>query len=388
MEGFNITNTVNGVYMPLSRLQQIVWKNNPKTHRQDLIQFSIMSYGFRDPVEIAEGEDLVVVGHGRIEALTAMKERGDDRPRGINVTEDGSDWLVPTIVHRFADRNESLRYALMNNRANTNRLSQDDYRASLFNAALEEVGNEELPGFGAQDLNESGVTGTMPFELPEWKPFDATQLPDVPKYESTVPESFTVIFTFQTYMQMKEALALFTFGARKSLPPTAKYASIEASGNLEKYRAVFAAAPQAEEVEVEETGAQEELEQPQSAFALEPKWIGGLCANCGGSGCEVCKGAGDEATWHLAENSRKNEPDSPTVKFGEPVDPIAQGKHRWEQVTFDIPEAIKPVKKTLVVDLPAASVPVPPQAVPFDPKDFVLPADTKFNKQEPKDAAT
>lgn len=88
---------------------------NPKEHNlPDLID-SIKRFGFVAFPTLDEASDTLVAGHGRCEALAAMKLAGDIRPNGIDVDASGN-WLVPTIYGvSFADENERDAYIIADN---------------------------------------------------------------------------------------------------------------------------------------------------------------------------------------------------------------------------------------------------------------------------------
>lgn len=65
---------------------------NPKAHDLDAIITSIRRFGFADPVVVDQRTGLTVSGHGRIEALQVMRDRGDPAPDGVE------GWKVPTYT--------------------------------------------------------------------------------------------------------------------------------------------------------------------------------------------------------------------------------------------------------------------------------------------------
>jgi hypothetical protein len=85
-------------YVPLSTLE--LWDRNPKLHSLDQLAESIRRHGFRDPPafdpSLNEGRGGVVEGNGRAEVLRAMREAGEDPPRGIGVDAEGA-WAVPVL---------------------------------------------------------------------------------------------------------------------------------------------------------------------------------------------------------------------------------------------------------------------------------------------------
>lgn len=80
--------------IPLDQIEAA--PSNVKGHDLDLIVASIARFGFADPVVVDQRTGELAAGHGRIEALTRMAERGDEPPAGITV-KDGT-WQVPVYV--------------------------------------------------------------------------------------------------------------------------------------------------------------------------------------------------------------------------------------------------------------------------------------------------
>ena len=70
-------------------------RTNPKRHALETVAASIRRFGFLDPVIVDGRTGRVVGGHGRIEALNAMRTGGEPRPSGIGGR--GDTWLVPTV---------------------------------------------------------------------------------------------------------------------------------------------------------------------------------------------------------------------------------------------------------------------------------------------------
>lgn len=91
------------VYAPLAAL--VPADVNPKLHDQPAIIASLESYGFTEPALLDERTGQLSAGHGRREALIAMKEMGMPPPSGIYVDDDG-DWLMP-IVRGWASRDDT-----------------------------------------------------------------------------------------------------------------------------------------------------------------------------------------------------------------------------------------------------------------------------------------
>jgi len=85
-------------YVALDTL--VLWDRNPKKHDLDRLATSIRQYGFKDPLKFEPslngGRGGIVEGNGRAEVLRAMKEAGEEAPRGIGVDESGT-WYAPVL---------------------------------------------------------------------------------------------------------------------------------------------------------------------------------------------------------------------------------------------------------------------------------------------------
>lgn len=82
-------------YAPLTEL--VAHERNPKAHDVELVARSIARFGFADPVVIDERTGKLAAGHGRLAALTRLRDDDADPPEGIEV-DDAGEWLVPRVV--------------------------------------------------------------------------------------------------------------------------------------------------------------------------------------------------------------------------------------------------------------------------------------------------
>lgn len=80
-------------YMPLHELKR--HPRNPKDHDIGKINTSISRFGFVSPVLIDERSGYLVAGHGRLDTLSEMKQRGNVPPARIEARQD--DWYVPVV---------------------------------------------------------------------------------------------------------------------------------------------------------------------------------------------------------------------------------------------------------------------------------------------------
>lgn len=104
-------------YVPLDTLA--VWDRNPKKHDPEQLATSIRRYGFKDPPKFEPalngGRGGIVEGNGRTEVLRAMREAGEDPPRGIGVDAEGA-WAVPLLFGvDAASRAEAEAYGVDHN---------------------------------------------------------------------------------------------------------------------------------------------------------------------------------------------------------------------------------------------------------------------------------
>jgi len=96
-----------------------VWDSNPKKHDPEQLATSIRRYGFKDPPKFEPslngGRGGIVEGNGRAEVLRAMREAGEEPPRGIGVDAEGR-WLAPVLFGvDAASRAEAEAYGVDHN---------------------------------------------------------------------------------------------------------------------------------------------------------------------------------------------------------------------------------------------------------------------------------
>lgn len=107
--------------MPLTieykRLTDIVPADrNPKNHDVTTIQASYGRFGYAEAIVEDERTGKLASGHGRVEALAALREAGAQAPENIQVENgdgpDGPVWLVPVQVG-WASRNDEEAQAFL-----------------------------------------------------------------------------------------------------------------------------------------------------------------------------------------------------------------------------------------------------------------------------------
>ncbi len=101
-------------HMPLSAILKA--DNNPKLHATGEIEKSFSRFGMIEVPTIDESTGKLVAGHGRIEALEALRTRGGTPPDGVRVNKRG-EWLVPVLRGvSFANPREADAYLVASNR--------------------------------------------------------------------------------------------------------------------------------------------------------------------------------------------------------------------------------------------------------------------------------
>lgn len=101
-------------YIALSGLEEA--ERNPKQHSLDLIEESIVRFGFTIPLLVDENSQRIVAGHGRLKALRRLKTKNKKAPSGVSVLDSG-EWTVPVLRGiQFSDESEAQAYLLADNR--------------------------------------------------------------------------------------------------------------------------------------------------------------------------------------------------------------------------------------------------------------------------------
>ncbi len=163
--------TLRVALMPLGALEAA--KRNPKKHTSD-ISTSIGRFGYVEPIVLDERTGRIVAGHGRREALMAMRKRGEQPPAGV--VSDGDEWRVP-VLRGWASRSdaEAEAYLLASNKL-TEVGGWDESELGKIIADL--AAQDALDGVGFDDqeiarlLEESKAEAGEPDEEPE-EPDDA-----------------------------------------------------------------------------------------------------------------------------------------------------------------------------------------------------------------------
>lgn len=159
-----IVDTRRVEYVPLSSVQPAT--SNPKRHDVPRIARSIVRFGFTTPGLRDERTGRIVVGHGRVEALTTLRDdptllaeireefgsTATGPPAGVLVGDDG-DWLVPLVVGwESRDDTEAAAYLVADNRHTELGGWDHGELASL----LDDIGDPVLVDLTGWDLDDLG----------------------------------------------------------------------------------------------------------------------------------------------------------------------------------------------------------------------------------------
>lgn len=162
---------------------------NPRQHASiEKVKGSIRRFGFVDGAVHDGRTGRIIAGHGRTEALAAMRAAGEPAPEGVVVDGSGR-WLMPVQVGWSSATDEEASVLLVN----LNRLVEtggwvegglaallSDLRASL------PVADFELTGFDSAELDAMlAAQAEAEYEsMPD--PTDLDDAPEVPSEEETV----------------------------------------------------------------------------------------------------------------------------------------------------------------------------------------------------------
>lgn len=137
-------------YLPLSSLTAD--PRNPKAHDLEVIDQSIGRFGVLDPIVRDERTGYIISGHGRHKTFTAMRERGEAAPEGVQVDPESGDWLVPVVVG-WASRTDAEAGAALIALNRTTELGGwvDDALLDLLDDLAETEGGFEGVGFTDED---------------------------------------------------------------------------------------------------------------------------------------------------------------------------------------------------------------------------------------------
>ena len=169
-------------YLPLDDI--VGAERNPKRHFADGLTASIGRFGYASPALRDERTGRLVVGHGRTEALRAMRDAGDTPPSGVTV-DDAGRWLVP-VVCGWASRSdaEAEAYLVADNR-HTELGGWDNQELAALLQDVQAFDPEllDVAGFDLADLEELLADGRTELPAASGDPDDAPEPPERPVSE-------------------------------------------------------------------------------------------------------------------------------------------------------------------------------------------------------------
>lgn len=102
-------------YRPLDEVARA--PRNAKRHDEENLAASLARFGYVEQITVDERTGRLVAGHGRLDALIARRDRGEDPPDGVTVDSDGV-WAVPVARGwRSATDAEAAAYLIESNQS-------------------------------------------------------------------------------------------------------------------------------------------------------------------------------------------------------------------------------------------------------------------------------
>lgn len=217
-------------YIPIDKIMDMRWVDNPKLHDLQAIWQSIERNGFRDrpawdsnltPVEGEHGSGAILFGNGRIEALHWGWKNQQDKPQGI-LEDDKGLWYVP--VEFGLDSASEVQAQAFGIDHNSLTMSGGDFEASdIWRMYDREVLAELGERIASSDNGVEPITldgdslGALQryinaAEQSEDGYFDASKLPDV--VAGNIKQSYVVYISVPDYELFREVLLLLTLGKR------------------------------------------------------------------------------------------------------------------------------------------------------------------------------
>lgn len=156
-------------YVPLGSLKPA--QGNPKMHADQDIHASIGRFGYVEPMVLDERTGRLVAGHGRREALLAMRESKQKPPAGVQ--QRNEEWLVP-VIRGWSSRSddEASAYLIASNQLTilggwddeqlSNLLSELSSRSAIegigfAQEAIDLLASQLSPSFDADAMSNQGA---------------------------------------------------------------------------------------------------------------------------------------------------------------------------------------------------------------------------------------
>jgi ParB-like chromosome segregation protein Spo0J len=148
------------VYKPLDAL--VPAPRNPKRHDLTTIQASYARFGYAEAIVEDGRTGRLVSGHGRVEALQALRDAGAEPPAGVQ------DWMVPVQVGWASnDDEEAWAFLVAANRLTETGGWDDRSLADLLEVVSATAAGLEGTGYSAEELADLVALVGMPPELDE-----------------------------------------------------------------------------------------------------------------------------------------------------------------------------------------------------------------------------
>lgn len=146
-----MTTPIRTVYEPID--EQRPHPRNPKDHDLGAIIRSINRFGYVTPIVVDERTGLIVAGHGRVQALAAIKADGQDPPANVMTDEQGR-WCIPIIRGISFNSDAELDAFLIadNQTSALGGWNEPELAALLQSLHEQDVALMEVTGFDADDL--------------------------------------------------------------------------------------------------------------------------------------------------------------------------------------------------------------------------------------------
>lgn len=152
-------------YRTLFDLEHMRHPANPKDHDIGALIVSIERFGFTLPILLSDPGGHIVAGHGRVQALGAMKRNGYPVPAGIRLAASG-EWQAPTITQAFKSDADEKAYLIADNRlVELGGWNRADLIAALADLAAIPSGLNGT-GYDADDLDAMIADEHRPVTLP------------------------------------------------------------------------------------------------------------------------------------------------------------------------------------------------------------------------------
>jgi hypothetical protein len=137
---------------------------NPKLHALEGIAASMLEFGYADTVVIDERTGRTISGHGRIEAVQQLRDKGEKPPEGVKVVK--GKWLIPVNRGWASDSDAAAEaYLLAANRWNEVGGYDDEMRRAMI-GDLAEYDEALLRAAGYDELAQHDILNASSYDGP------------------------------------------------------------------------------------------------------------------------------------------------------------------------------------------------------------------------------